>query len=232
MLQLPAYIPVVFGVTTFLTVWLFSKAIPNAKGMAVILFAWLALQAAISLAQFYTVTKTVPPRFTLLVFPPLLFSIILFVHPKGRRFLNSLSLRYLTLLHIIRIPVELVLLWLSIHKAVPQLMTFEGRNFDIFSGLTTPLVYYFGFIKKGLSRRLMLIWNFICLGLLLNIVIHAILSAPFPFQQLAFDQPNIALLYFPFVWLPCCIVPIVLLAHLASIRQLLKNDKKELSVSK
>jgi hypothetical protein len=40
----------------------------------------------------------------------------------------------------------------------------------------------------------------------------------------AFDQPNIAVLYFPFNWLPSCIVPLVLLSHLAAIRQLLYDE--------
>lgn len=102
-------------------------------------------------------------------------------------------------------------------------MTFEGSNFDMLSGLSAPVIYYFGYIKKNLNKRIILIWNVICLGLLINIVITAILSSPFPFQQFAFDQPNIAVLYFPFIWLPCCIVPLVLLSHLAAIRQLLKK---------
>ncbi len=105
-------------------------------------------------------------------------------------------------------------------------MTFEGRNFDILSGLTAPFIFYFVFIKKTFGRRILLIWNFICLGLLINIVINAILSAPFQFQKFAFDQPNIAILYFPFVWLPGFIVPLILFSHLAAIRQLLKWDEK------
>jgi hypothetical protein len=68
-----------------------------------------------------------------------------------------------------------------------------------------------------------LLWNFICLGLLVNIIVNAVLSAPFPFQQFGFSQPNIAVLYFPYVWLPCGIVPLVLLSHLAVIRQLSKK---------
>ena len=104
-------------------------------------------------------------------------------------------------------------------------MTFEGRNFDILSGLTAPIVYFFGFIKKQLNKTILLLWNFICLGLLINIVFIAVLSAPFPFQKFAFDQPNIAVLYFPFTWLPACVVPLVLLSHLATIRQLLKKGK-------
>ena len=81
---------------------------------------------------------------------------------------------------------------------------------------------------------IILIWNFICFGLLINIVVNAILSAPFPFQKFAFDHPNIAILYFPFVWLPCCIVPIVLLSHLAAIRQIInaltKNKERNATV--
>jgi hypothetical protein len=226
MLNLPIYISIVFALTIILTVWLFYRASGNSKLVLIVLLIWLALQAVISLSGFYTITNAIPPRFAFLVLPPMLFIIALFVTSKGRQFIDSIDAGKLTMLHIVRIPVELVLLWLFIYKTVPQLMTFEGRNFDILSGLTAPIIFYFGFVKKQLGRGIIIIWNFICLGLLINIVINAILSAPFPFQKFAFDQPNIALLYFPFVWLPCCIVPLVLFSHLATIRQLLYRQKK------
>jgi hypothetical protein len=225
--NLPTYISLVFGLTTILTVGLFYKATSNSKTTLIILLTWLAIQTAIGLSSFYTVTDTLPPRFLLLVLPPLLFIIGLFATIKGRQFIDNLDIKTLTILHISRIPVELVLFWLFIHKTVPQLMTFEGRNFDILSGLTAPVIFYFGFIKKQLDRKIILLWNFLCLGLLINIVFNGILSAPFPFQKFAFDQPNIALLHFPFVWLPCCIVPLVLLSHLATIRQLLNDGRKK-----
>jgi hypothetical protein len=63
------------------------------------------------------------------------------------------------------------------------------------------------------------------LVLVIIIVMLAILSSPTQFQQLAFEQPNIAIAYFPFVWLPSIVVPIVLISHLAAIRQLLKQPK-------
>ena len=122
-----------------------------------------------------------------------------------------------------RIFVEIILLWLFLYKYIPKLMTFEGRNFDMLSGLSAPLIAYFGFTKNRLSKRFMLGWNVICLLLLLNIVVNAIFSVPFPFQQFGFDQPNVAVLYFPFVWLPCFIVPVVLFSHLVAIRRLSKK---------
>ena len=103
-------------------------------------------------------------------------------------------------------------------------MTFEGNNLDIISGVTAPLVYYFAFVLKKLSPRILLIWNFLCLALLLNVVTTAILSTPTPFQKFAFDQPNIGIGYFPFVLLPAVLVPIVLFSHLASIRQLTRRN--------
>lgn len=224
--NLPTYIGIVFGLTTILTVGLFYKATNNSKTTLIILLTWLGLQTAIGLSGVYTVTETFPPRFLLLVMPPFLYIIGLFATSKGRQYIDRLHVRTLTILHIIRIPVEVVLFWLFVNKTIPELMTFEGRNFDILSGLTAPIVFYFGFIRKKLDRRIILTWNFICLGLLINIVANAVLSAPFPFQKFAFDQPNIAVLYFPFNWLPSCVVPLVLLSHLATIRQLL-NDKRK-----
>lgn len=229
--NLPIYISIVFGLVTILTVGIFYKATNNSKTTIIILLAWLALQTFIGLSGFYTVTDTIPPRFLLLVLPPILFIIGLFTTSKGREYVDSLDTKTLTVLHTIRIPVEIVLFWLFVNKTVPELMTFEGRNFDIISGLTAPIIFYFGFIRKQIDRKIILIWNFICLGLLINIVTNAILSAPFPFQKFAFDQPNIAVLYFPFNWLPSCVVPLVLLSHLATIRQLINDGRKKNNTS-
>ncbi len=221
MQNLPIYISIVFALTTFLTVGLFYRATNNSKVSLLILFSWLALQTFIGLSEFYTVTKTGQPRFLLMVLPPILFIAGLFITTKGRQFIDSLDIQKLTLLHTIRIPVEIVLFWLFVGKTIPELMTFEGRNFDILSGLTAPIIFYFGFVKKVFNKKVILLWNILCLGLLVNIVANAVLSAPFPFQKFAFDQPNIAILYFPFNWLPSCVVPIVLFSHLVAIRQLL-----------
>jgi len=225
MQNLPQYISIIFCLTTFVTIAIFYKATSYSKPILAILIIWLTIQTFVGLSGFYTITNTIPPRFLLLPLPPLVVIMGLFATKKGRNYIDGLDLKYLTLLHIIRIPVELVLFWLFVYKTVPQLVTFEGRNYDILSGLSAPFIFYFGFIKNKLSKKSILIWNCICLGLLLNVVANVVLSAPFPFQKFAFDQPAIAIVYFPFIWLPSCIVPLVLFSHLASIRQLLKNNQ-------
>jgi hypothetical protein len=222
--NLPIYISIIFTATTLLTIALFYKAANNSTTVLLILIGWVILQTVLGLSGFYVNTTALPPRFIFLAAPALLLIAVIFISNKGKQFIDGLSTKYLTILHIVRIPVELVLLWLFLNKTVPQLMTFEGRNFDIAAGITAPVIYYFGFIKKRLSKKIILLWNFICLALLINIVVNAVLSAPTPIQQFAFEQPNIAVLYFPYNLLPAVIVPLVLFSHLASIRQLLHPD--------
>jgi ABC-type antimicrobial peptide transport system permease subunit len=93
---------------------------------------------------------------------------------------------------------------------------------DILSGLTAPLILWLGFRKGKTNRIILIVWNILALGLLINIVTTAILSLPFPIQQIAFEQPNRAVLYFPFIWLPTVVVPLVLFSHLISLWQLFK----------
>ena len=230
--NLPSYISVVFVLTTFATLVLFYFAIKNseysstATFIAICMIVWLVVQAVITLNNFYkTNTALFPPKFLVLIILPLLTIVILFITKKGKSFIDGLPLINLTYLNIVRIPVELVLYWLFLNNAVPELMTFTGRNFDILAGITAPIVAYFGIKHQKLDSKMLLIWNFIALALLLNIVINAVLSAPFAFQKFAFDQPNIAVINFPFSWLPAYIVPVVLFGHLVSIRQLLKLNK-------
>jgi hypothetical protein len=233
--NIPLYISLVFGLTTILTLLLFYWTIRNSskesvRNKANFIFIgfvfWLVIQAVLTLGNIYnTDTNSIPPKIFLFgVLPNVVMIVSLFLNKNGKAFIDSLPLSNMTFLNVVRIPVEIVLFWLFIHKAIPELMTFEGRNFDIFAGISAPIILYFGLVKKVLNQKIILVWHVICLLLLLNIVLSALLSAPSPFQQFAFDQPNIGILYFPFSWLPTFIVPVVLFGHLAAIRQLTKNS--------
>lgn len=231
--NLPAYISIIFGLATVATLLLFYLAVKKStqgmksKKATTILFGliiWLTIQAVLTLKNVYNSdAASIPPKILLFgILPAVLIIIFLFATRKGRKFIDSLPLTNITYLNVVRIPVELILFWLFLNKTIPQLMTFEGRNFDIIAGITSPFIAYFGLTKGKLSNQLILCWNFICLALLFNIVINAFFSVPSPLQKFAFDQPNIAILNFPFSWLPTFIVPVVLFGHLTSIRQLIK----------
>lgn len=234
---LPIFISIIFALTTVATLLLFYRAMRNAqlettrqKSTAILfgMVAWLFIQAVVTLQNGYNSnTNSIPPRIMLFgILPTMLIIIFLFATSKGRQFIDSLRLVDLTYLHVVRVPVEFVLLWLFLNKAIPQTMTFEGRNFDILAGVSAPVIAYLGLTKNKLSGSIILIWNFICLGLLFNIIVIALFSSSSPFQKLGFEQPNIGILNFPFSWLPTFIVPVVLFGHFTSIRQLLKRTAK------
>jgi hypothetical protein len=227
--NLPSYINWFFALITVLTVVFYLYAVWEAGRQKVFLFTTagvlvllLGLHAALAFNGFYLV-KTVPPRFGLGPFPTTVILLILFF-VSARKGVSDKSLQILTLLSVIRVPVEIILLWLYQQGQVPQLMTFEGRNYDILSGLTAPIIAWLAFRGGVMNRPLLIAWNLLALGLLLNILINAILSLETTFQQFAFDQPNRGVLYFPFIWLPAIIVPIVFVSHIISLRQLLKRS--------
>ena len=215
-----------FIVITFLTVWQFYRASNKSKSFLILIFGWMTLQFVLVQIGFYSNENAIPPRLMIQLIPTLIYILVQFFTARGRRFIDSLNIRQLTLIHTIRIPVEIVLYYLFVANTIPQIMTFEGRNFDIIAGLTGAIIFYWGFVKNKISRKGLLVWNLLSLGLLINIVLIAILSAKSPFQHFAFNEKNIALGHFPFNWLPSVVVPIVLFSHLATLRQLIAGRKK------
>lgn len=224
----PPHISITFMLTTFLCVGILFYAIKRtvfetiaAKIVTFSIGFWLLFTAVLAKGGFYEAADTMPPRVVLFgVLPANLLIIALFVFAR-RSFIENLPLKTLTILHIIRIPVEIVLLWLFQERWIPQSMTFEGSNYDIVSGITAPIVYFLAFRGKTVNKPLLIIWNIVALILLVIISATAALAFPWPMQQIAFGQPNRAVMYFPLVWLPAVVVPIVLFCHLASLWKLL-----------
>lgn len=217
--QLPTWIPLLFLVTTVITLVLFYYSNGKPKRLLSILVLWGIVHSILAYNEFYRVTDTIPPRFALVMVP--VFATITYgLFPKQLRWVYAnRNLKISTFLHTIRIPVEIVLLYLYLHHTIPELMTFEGYNFDILAGITAPIVGVL-FIKKKFSKKSLLVWNVIGLFLICCIFLIATLSAELPFQQLAFDQPNRGITYFPFILLPALVAPIVLYMHLSDILKL------------
>ena len=143
--------------------------------------------------------------------------------PKYRnKLLKNRNRTLSTLLHTVRVPVEIVLFYLFMYGMIPELMTFEGRNFDIAAGLTAPIVGILILAKKA-SNTMLIAWNALALCLVLFILFNGILSSELPFQQFGFEQPNRAINYFPFILLPAVVVPIVVYTHLTDLIALLSE---------
>ena len=230
--NLPSYVSITFILTTFLTVGFLLYAVKctvfdtfPAKLLIFLIAFVIFFQAILALTGFYENTTNFPPRIVLFgVLPALLLIIFYFIFYR-KTFIEKLPLKVLTILSVVRIPVEIVLLWLFQNQFVPRSMTFEGSNFDILSGLTAPIVYFLAFRGGKINRTLLIIWNIFALLLLFNIVFTAVAAFPPFIPKAAPELQNRALTYFPYVWLPTIIVPIVLFSHLTSLWQLFQTPQ-------
>ena len=229
MTALPSYLPLIFVASLIFTVGAMVIATHKVSsrmvtlGTAIVLFTLAFIQAGLAQMGFYTILDGLPPRNVFLVSPVIIGTILLFALPS-RVVLRKLPLFILTLVHVVRIPIEIGLWRLHREGFVPRLMTFEGGNIDIVAGILALIMLFVAFKGGKLipeRKNLFLIWNIIGLVLILNIIIRATLSFPFEAtQRLAFDMPNAAMLYFPYIWLPVLIAPIVLFSHIVTLWQL------------
>ena len=221
---LPNWINVVFLLTVVFTVLMFYYANGKRAALLAVIILWSVLQSMLAYTGFYQITNTLPPRFALVLLPATIL-IIVGLLPKYRNLLmKDRNLVASTFLHSARIPVEIVLYYLFIHKMIPELMTFAGRNFDILAGLTAPVIGLLILTKK-VGNSLLMIWTLVGLCLVTFILINGILSSELPFQQFGFEQPNKAINYFPFILLPAVIVPIVIYTHITDLL-LLRSERK------
>lgn len=218
---------IIFGLITLLVVFTFHQAVRGSWLFAALVALWIAIQCGTALAGYFKVTDTIFPRLLLLGVPPAFLIAWLFLSRPGKALIDWMNVDLLTMIHVVRAPIEVVLYWAFIDKMVPHEMTFGGGNPDILAGLSTPCIYYIGVMHSGMKWRLMVLWNFLCLGLLLNEIFRAVSSVPFVFQSIGLDQPNVLVLQFPFVLLPGVVMPILLCAHMVVIRNLVKAHWQE-----
>ena len=200
---------------TCLAALLFYIGIGRQSLILGIYLGWCSGIATLSYFGFFKDSSSYPPRMLVVLLPAILF--VLYARKKFSRY--PLNNTYLIAIHVLRLPVELVLYKLFLDRLVPEAMTFQGWNFDILSGISALIILIATLLKYRISPVLFRIWNFAGLCLLFIIITIAILSAPSPFQLIAIEQPNVAILCFPYTLLPALVVPLVLLSHLLLLKQ-------------
>jgi hypothetical protein len=181
--------------------WLFGKR--TGAGLAVFL-GLTGLAAWSGLLRF----GAMPPRLPLLLVPTTLVTIWL---------ARSLPTPQTPVAWLIgyqgfRVLVEIFLWWGHREGIVPVQMTWEGRNFDVLTGLTALPVAWLA-ARRLAPPVLIQAWNIMGLALLMNVVTVAILSMPTPWQRF---HPAVSFVTeAPFIWLPLFLVQSALFGHVA-----------------
>jgi hypothetical protein len=169
----------------------------------------------ISLAALSELFIQFPPSFAL----TLLVTVITIVYCSKLLANTKINMYLLLAIHILRIPIEFILYSLFKTKMLPREMTFIGYNYDIIFGITALVFLIMGiFFRKIFYFQIFRLWNIFGICSVLIVVILGILSSPIPIQLIAYNQPNIAILQFPYALLPNLVVPLVILSHILLLR--------------
>ena len=215
---------ILFGLAVVWCVLLTAKAsrgwaFPAILGLVGALQWWLAN------AGFYRDTAAFPPPQLAILVPMVLGLIAVFAFPGGRNWLRGTDLTALTALHVLRFPVELVLHEAYLKGLVPRSMTYSGHNFDILTGLSAAFMVAWMVSRRKPAKAVLVAWNLGGLFLLGIVVVTAVFSIPSSVQRWAFDQPNVLVVYSPWILLPAVLVPAVLWGHVAALYQLLARPR-------
>lgn len=188
-------------------------------GTTVVIVLWIGLLTVLSSKGFFADFSKLPPRPALVLLLPLPVVLLFAFSKTGTQILRSVPPHWLVLFQTFRVFVELLLLLAFLKNILPVQMTFEGRNFDVLTGLLAlPAAY---FIRKRISSSAIIIaFNIIGLLLLINILIIAVLSMPAPIRYFMNEPSNTLVAQFPFILLPGVLVPIAYSFHIFSLRQL------------
>lgn len=186
-----------------------------------LLVLWVVVVAALAQSGVLQQLDAMPPRPLLIVFLPIAFAVVLTFTKCFTTLLKATPLHWLVLFQSFRIVVE-ILLWQAYElNLIPVQMTFEGRNFDVVTGLLAPVVGFVMWRKPRLLRVVGICFNLVGLALLINIMAVSILSMPTPMRYFTEGIPNTLVVTFPFVYLPAVLVVLAFSFHVFSLRQLL-----------
>lgn len=197
------------------TVLLAAQSKPLGRG----LLGWLALTGIAGWFGLVGDFHRVPPPMLGLLLASVVLAAVAAWSASGTRLLAKAGIVWLIGMQAFRILVEMFLDWGHRVDLVPIQMTFEGRNWDIVSGLSAAGVAWLA-SRKQAPRWLILAWNCVGVALLLNIVAIAILSVPTPLRRFHNEPANTFIAYFPYIWLPAFLVQLALFGHLLVFRWL------------
>ena len=185
-----------------------------------VITGWLIFLGTLSLNGFFSDFSLMPPRPLFAIFIPLPIVLIIAFSKQGTQLLKAVPAQWLIYIQAFRIFVEIIL-WLAFLKnLLPLQMTFEGRNFDVLSGLLALPVGYFCFVSKKWPATIVLAYNILGILLLFNILIVALLSMPTTLRYFMNEPANTIVATFPFIYLPGVLVPIAYTMHIFSLRRL------------
>jgi hypothetical protein len=233
-MTVPAYLPYVvlagcLGTQAAIFVGLRAAAAPSSlpagpphpvsRSVSVVLGAWFVLAVWLScLGVFQRAADRVPTiQYGLLT--PILLGWWFLQSSRGRRLLGAIPAQWVIGVQIYR-ALGAVFLILYAAQRLPGAFAWPAGVGDVAVGLLAPIIALRYARSPRESKALAVAWNVVGLTDLVVAVSMGFLTAPSPLQLFGLDAPNELIGAFPLALVPLYLVPISVVLHFASLRQL------------
>jgi hypothetical protein len=186
------------------------------------LVGWLAFAATLGATGVVGRYELVPPGMVLLVGPVVMTLLLLTLTTPGAVLAGSIPLSLLLGFQVFRLGVELSLHRLWSMGLAPRMMILEGGNIEILIAATAPVAAWLS-TRGNVGRRVAWWWNLVGILSLANIVVRAVLTAPGSLHLIHAEVPDVAIITFPFTFIPGFMAPLALTLHLLAFRAFSTN---------
>ena len=217
-----AYLIVVAGAAAIVAK---TKLTPRASLVTIaVLVAWLAFAGWLGAAGIVGQYDQLPPGMAYLVIPVVFTLLVLTLTAPGALLTPRIPLWLLLGFQVFRVGVELELHHLWSLGLAPRLLTLEGGNVELVVALSAPVAAWL--VSRGpVGRRLAWFWNLAGILSLGNVVIRAVLSAPGSLHLIHAEVPDMAILTYPFTFIPGFMAPLAMALHILAFRAFRVSEK-------
>lgn len=167
-----------------------------------------------------------PPLFAIaFIIPSFIFTGFFLYRNRNHNWIKSIPQQWIIYFQSFRILVETLFVFSLAQGIFNYQVTIEGYNFDMIFALTAPIVAFLFYSKKVLSRKIMLIWNYLGLAVLASVIVLFLTSVYNP-QIYGSEVPILPLesMTYPYVLIAGFLMPVAVFLHVLSIIQLKRSS--------
>lgn len=202
-----------------------AKATYHKKAQLVLgLLIWQIFIFAISSTEILK-SYEFPPLFALVfIFPSFLFTGVFLYRHRNSSWIQAIPEHWIIYFQSFRIVVETLFVYALAQGIFNYQVTIEGYNYDMFFAFTAPIVAYLVYHKKILPRKVILVWNYLGLGVLASVIVLFLISMYNP-AIFGSELPLLPLeaMTYPYVLIAGFLMPTAVFLHVLSILQVSKK---------
>lgn len=191
------------------------------------ILAWLVYVFLISKSGLLH-TYELPPRFPVfLIFPVFLFTGITLYRHRHSPIFEAIPISWTNYIQGFRILVESLFVGSVAAGILHPEVTIEGYNYDMIYAISILIISLLVFQFMLFSTRLILIWNYLGLLVLLSVILVFTTTTYVPgLWGSELPLSPIEMMNFPFTLVPAYLMPLAVFIHLFSIMQIRRQSSK------